>query len=208
MDSASEGTAAAGAGAAAAAAPSGGGAEGAQKHDAHLGAEGGAAKGAMLSEEAAVAIFVAKHSHTTRDSLSCKLAQQYGITSKSVRGAFSQATCCPPERGGFRLTAGAGGGVHGRHLEFAHLGVGDAAALESGRQATLPQFSSVPSLPSTRCEYVEADRWLNNASFCPHTRIVLRAAASRLCTAHTLAKNRPSSSYVSWRRRTIHRGGM
>ena len=43
--------------------------------------------GATLTEEAAVAIFVAKHTHTTRDSLSCKLATQYKITSKSVRGA-------------------------------------------------------------------------------------------------------------------------
>jgi len=42
--------------------------------------------GATLTEESAVAIFVAKHTHTTRDSLSCKLATQYGITSKSVRG--------------------------------------------------------------------------------------------------------------------------
>jgi len=42
--------------------------------------------GATLTEESAVAIFVAKHTHTTRDSLSCKLSTQYGITSKSVRG--------------------------------------------------------------------------------------------------------------------------
>jgi hypothetical protein len=47
--------------------------------------------GATLTEEAAVAIFVAKHTHTTRDSLSLKLAQQYKITSKSVRGA----SCVP-----------------------------------------------------------------------------------------------------------------
>jgi len=48
--------------------------------------------GATLTEEAAVAIFVAKHTHTTRDSLSCKLATQYGITSKSVRGKGHQKT--------------------------------------------------------------------------------------------------------------------
>lgn len=42
--------------------------------------------GATLTEEAAVAIFVAKTTHTSRDSLSCKLASQYGVTSKSVRG--------------------------------------------------------------------------------------------------------------------------
>ena len=51
------------------------------------------AAGAMLTEDAAVAIFVAKQSHTTRDSLSCKLASQYGITSKSVRG---RRVGCPP----------------------------------------------------------------------------------------------------------------
>ena len=39
-----------------------------------------------LSAKAAVEIFVAKHSHTSRDALSCKLAVDYGITSKSVRG--------------------------------------------------------------------------------------------------------------------------
>ncbi len=50
------------------------------------------AAGATLTEEAAVAIFVAKHTHTTRDSLSCKLASQYGITSKSVRGRCGR---CP-----------------------------------------------------------------------------------------------------------------
>jgi hypothetical protein len=39
-----------------------------------------------LSAKSAVEIFVAKHSHTSRDALSCKLAIDYGITSKSVRG--------------------------------------------------------------------------------------------------------------------------
>ena len=39
-----------------------------------------------LSAKSAIEIFVAKHSHTSRDALSCKLAGDYGITSKSVRG--------------------------------------------------------------------------------------------------------------------------
>ena len=47
---------------------------------------------AMLTEEAAVAIFVAKHTHTTRDSLSNKLAHQYNITSKSVRDIWNLRT--------------------------------------------------------------------------------------------------------------------
>ena len=44
-----------------------------------------------LSAKAAVEIFVAKHSHTSRDALSCKLAVDYGITSKSVRGTHACA---------------------------------------------------------------------------------------------------------------------
>ena len=70
--------------------PTGASAGGAEANQKQEGAAAGGTKpstGAMLTEEAAVAIFVAKHTHTTRDSLSCKLAQQYGITSKSVRGA-------------------------------------------------------------------------------------------------------------------------
>ena len=42
-----------------------------------------------LSAKSAVEIFVAKHSHTSRDALSCKLAVDYGITSKSVRGTHA-----------------------------------------------------------------------------------------------------------------------
>lgn len=53
---------------------------------------GGVHTGATLTEDAAVAIFVAKHTHTTRDSLSCKLAIQYGITSKSVRDIWNLRT--------------------------------------------------------------------------------------------------------------------
>lgn len=44
-----------------------------------------------LREEAAVSIFVAKHSgtHTARDSLASELAIEHSITSKSVRGEFA-----------------------------------------------------------------------------------------------------------------------
>lgn len=52
-----------------------------------------------LTAKSAVEIFVAKHSHTSRDALSCKLAVDYGITSKSVRGIFilTCAACTPFE---------------------------------------------------------------------------------------------------------------
>lgn len=46
-----------------------------------------------LSAKSAIEIFVAKHSHTSRDALSCKLAGDYGITSKSVRGTLSAVVC-------------------------------------------------------------------------------------------------------------------
>mmetsp|Transcript_23389 Transcript_23389/g.34314 ORF Transcript_23389/g.34314 Transcript_23389/m.34314 type:complete len:331 (+) Transcript_23389:40-1032(+) len=45
-----------------------------------------------LSAKSAVEIFVAKHSHTSRDALSCKLAIDYGITSKSVRDIWNMRT--------------------------------------------------------------------------------------------------------------------
>jgi len=47
-----------------------------------------------VTEEVAVAIFVAKHSrmHSARDSLASELAAEHSITSKSVRGLF----CLPP----------------------------------------------------------------------------------------------------------------
>ena len=70
--------------------------EGSQKQEGAAAEGTKAATGAMLTEEAAVAIFVAKHTHTTRDSLSCKLAQQYVITSKSVRGASYGLPVCLP----------------------------------------------------------------------------------------------------------------
>ena len=46
-----------------------------------------------LTAKAAIEIFVAKHSHTSRDALSVKLALDYGITSKSVRGALPVRKC-------------------------------------------------------------------------------------------------------------------
>jgi len=46
-----------------------------------------------LTAKAAIEIFVAKHSHTSRDALSVKLAKEYCITSKSVRGALPVRKC-------------------------------------------------------------------------------------------------------------------
>ena len=116
--------------------------------------------GATLTEEAAVAIFVAKHTHTTRDSLSCKLASQYGITSKSVRGRCGR---CP---GDLRLTrlcffprftsrrirrracpqqsrAHCAVALRCRHLEPAHMGLGNPATLVGSRQAPLLVLAAV-----------------------------------------------------------------
>ena len=119
------------------------------------------AAGATLTEEAAVAIFVAKHTHTTRDSLSCKLASQYGITSKSVRGRCGR---CP---GDLRLTrlcffprftsrrirrrawprsqsrAHCAVVLRCRHLEPAHMELGDSATLVGSRQAPFLVLAAV-----------------------------------------------------------------
>jgi hypothetical protein len=48
--------------------------------------------GTTLTAEAAVAIFVARDSHSSKDALSCKLAGDYGITSKSVRDIWNMRT--------------------------------------------------------------------------------------------------------------------
>jgi hypothetical protein len=151
-----------------------------------------------LTEDAAVAIFVAKHSHSARDSLARELAAKYSITSKSVRGSSAPLSlvrararipprahsppprscasrarlpsgrvevapvgCCewqcqgprapcnaPLCKGGAVLTLLSAAVFSPRHMEHAHVGLGDTSALVASRHAILHRIARLRLVPS------------------------------------------------------------